>query len=126
MKTAAAFGRFLLVGGTGFGIDVGITMVLIGLTGNAWLARIPAIATAMFFTWMLNRSFTFSVKSRRTSREAVRYLAVALLMALGNYVVYGILLKLAVWPVAAIAIATAIQAVGSFYGYRRFVFGGAR
>lgn len=116
------FLRFLLVGGSGFLIDAGITSLLIALGLPSWLARIPAICLAMAYTWLANRYFTYSVKTARSSSEAMRYASVAALMALINYGIYFVLVQYEVLPVVAVTIATACQTILSFYCYRHFAF----
>jgi len=120
---SALFFRFLLVGGSGFLIDAGITYLLNSLGVSPWLARIPAIALAMVFTWTANRQFTYEVKTGRTAGEAIRYATVAAAMAFLNYLFYLALTSNGVQPVAAVTIATASQTILSFYLYRHIVFG---
>ncbi len=120
------FFRFLLVGGSGFVIDAGITYLLNSLGVAPWLARMPAIALAMTYTWAANRHFTYQVTTRRTAREAMRYAAVAAAMALINYAIYFVLIRYSFWPVAAVTIATACQTLLSFHLYRKIVFGKPR
>jgi putative flippase GtrA len=116
------FLRFLLVGGSGFLIDAGITSLLIALDLPSWLARIPAICLALAYTWLANRYFTYAVKTARSSSEAMRYAAVAAVMALINYSVYFVLVQYGVLPVIAVTIATTCQTTLSFHCYRHFVF----
>lgn len=116
------FFRFLLVGGSGFLIDAGITYLLSALGVSPWLARIPAIALAMAYTWAANRHFTYDVKTGRTAGEALRYTIVAAAMALLNYIFYFVLTSNGVWPVAAVTIATVCQTILSFHLYRHIVF----
>jgi putative flippase GtrA len=120
------FIRFLMVGGIGFGIDAGLTWLLIQLTVAPWLARVPALLVAMTFTWLANRSFTYRVRNARTADEAMRYALVASITAVINYSIYVALVRYGVWPVGAVALATLVQAVASFQLYRRVVFGGQR
>ena len=116
------FFRFLLVGGSGFLIDAGITYFLSALGVLPWLARIPAIALAMAYTWAANRHFTYDVKTGRTAGEALRYTIVAAAMALLNYIFYFVLTSNGVWPVAAVTISTVCQTILSFHLYRHIVF----
>jgi putative flippase GtrA len=116
------FLRFLVVGGSGFLIDAGLTQLLLVLGIEPWLARIPAILTAMTFTWLANRQFTYRVETSRSVREAGRYALVAVFTALINYALYILFVTMGLWPVAAVALATAVQTVLSFHGYRLFVF----
>lgn len=116
------FFRFLLVGGSGFLIDAGLTYLLILFGLAPWSARIPAIALAMVYTWVANRHFTYEVETARTTGEAVRYALVAAAMALVNYLIYFALISNGIWPVAAVTIATACQTIMSFHLYRSIVF----
>ena len=116
------FSRFLLIGAAGFTIDAGLTELLIRSGTHALIARPPALIAAMLATWLLNRSFTYRVATRRSAVEALRYSLVAALVAGLNYVAYSIIITLGVSPFVAIAIASAAQAVISYFAYRRFVF----
>ncbi|MDD2881502.1 MAG: GtrA family protein [Rhodoferax sp.] len=116
------FFRFLIVGGLGFLIDAGLTYFLVYSGVNPWLARIPSIACAMVFTWLINRQFTYNVKTLRSSDEALRYILVAMVMALINYLIYLWLISINITPVISIIIATAFQTFISFHAYRRFAF----
>ena len=116
------FFRFVFVSGFGFLIDAGTTTLLISLGGAPWLARIPAIGIAMAFTWAANRYFTFEVKSARSVGEVLRYVFAAAAMSLLNYFIYFVLENAGLWPVAAIVVATAFQALISYHCYRNLVF----
>lgn len=116
------FFRFLLVGGTGFLVDAGLTYLFVKLGVAPWLARIPAIALAALWTWLANRYFTYEVKAARSSAEALRYAAVAGVMAVVNYLIYLGGLRVGLPPLAAVTIATACQTVISFHAYRHLVF----
>ena len=116
------FTRFLVVGGFGFLIDSGTTQLLIGLGASPYVARPPAIAVAMLFTWMANRQYTFSLESRPGTGELARYVLVAVTMALLNYGLYSLLVGMGVLPFLAIVAATAAQTVISFFAYQRFAF----
>lgn len=115
--------RFLLVGLSGFLIDEGLTGLLVQAGAPFWLARPPAIALAMGFTWWANRHFTYEVESARSAREAIRYAAVAMAMAAGNYLIYLTLVVNGIGPMSAVAIATGCQTLISFHLYRHIVFG---
>ena len=116
------FVRFLLVGGSGFVIDAGLTYGLVRMGTPPWLARLPAIACAAVFTWLANRHFTYAVQAGRSAAEALRYAAVAAAMAGLNYAVFLLLLRLGAAPLLAVALATACQTAVSFHAYRRFAF----
>lgn len=111
-----------MVGGTGFLIDAGITLLLIQISLDPSFARIPAIGIAALFTWLANRYFTYEVKVSRTTGEAIRYAMVASAMAFINYTIYLILIQIGLLPAISIIIATALQTIISFHAYRRFAF----
>lgn len=104
-------------------IDSGITLGLIAVGGSPLLARPPAIIAAMLFTWLANRHFTFAIGHKKSLSEAARYTTVALFAAVINYLIYGVLIALAVPPLVAIIIATIFMAVFSYFGYKNFAFG---
>ena len=116
------FFRFLLVGGTAFLLDAGITLGLIQLQIDPWFARIPAMLIAMTYAWLANRHFTYRVSSRRSAKEAFLYFLVAVNVSLINYMIYVFLLTVGIWPFFAVAVATACQTVISFFAYRLIVF----
>ena len=116
------FIRFLIVGGLGFVIDTGITLALIYLGLSAFIARLPAILSAMAFTWLENRRITFRLGTKPTGEEVIRYFTVAISMACFNYLLFSVLIMLGFPAFLAITFATAIQTVLSFYGYKRLAF----
>ena len=116
------FFRFLLAGVSGFVIDASTTHLLVWLQVAPWLARIPAIVLAMTYTWLANRHFTYKVRRKRSTNEALRYALVAAAMAFVNYLIYFLLVRQGTSPVLAVTLATACQTVFSFHAYKRFVF----
>lgn len=116
---------FAVIGGVGFVIDAGLTLLLIGAGVSPFLARVPAIAIAMTFTWLANRRLTFKVKAARTPAEAVRYAGVAISVGVLNYLIYSALTLAGVHALAAIVVATGIAMFASYFGYRYFAFGGS-
>jgi putative flippase GtrA len=117
-----AFIRFLIVGGLGFILDTGITLALIHFGLSAFIARVPAILSAMAFTWLANRRITFRLSTKPTDKEAIRYFTVAISMACFNYLLFSVLVMMSVPAFLSITFATAIQTVFSFYGYKKFAF----
>lgn len=118
--------RFALVGTAGFAVDAGVLWLLMHFTPlGAFTARIFAIATAMFTTWMLNRAFTFGASTRTIVAEGFRYGSVGIVSALVNYAIYaGLLLAMpALSPFIALIAASLAAMMFSFFGYSRFVFG---
>jgi putative flippase GtrA len=117
---------FAVAGGAGFLVDAGVLALLLHMTPlGPLVARIGAIAAAMLFTFWLNRTFTFGRSDRSLAAEGARYGGVGIGAALINYAVYSaiVLAFPALWPVFALAIASAIAMLWSFLGYSRFVFG---
>ncbi len=129
--------KFAMTGGIGFAIDVGtLTLLAAGFGVNPYLARVFAIAVAMFSTWMINRRWTWKVHDKTTDAravvaEGVRYVAVAVGAALVNYGVYAATLftldrmidgwKDLLPPVAAV-VGTGVAMFVSWFGYSRFAF----
>jgi putative flippase GtrA len=116
---------FLVAGGFGFAIDAGLTHVLITDAGfSPFAARMPAIAAALSFTWVFNRTFTFGRSPHSLAREGFRYWAVGATSALLNYGIYSALIHRLpmIQPVAAVVLSSAAATLYSFFGYSRFVF----
>lgn len=117
-------GRFALVGGLGFLVDLGLTLLLIRFGLDAFVSRIIAIAFAMLTTWRLNRALTFGASTTSQSSEGLRYFSVAVAVAMVNYSIYAALLVIvpAIPPGLAIMAAVGVATILSFIGYRRFAF----
>lgn len=118
------FLRFVVIGGLGFAVDAGLTLLLIRAGLPPWQARVPAILAAMSWTWLANRRFTYQASQAKPLVEAARYGAVAVVMACGNYGLFIALVALGVPAFPSVVVATACQTVVSFWAYKRFVFGG--
>jgi putative flippase GtrA len=116
------FIRFVVVGTIGFTVDGGITWLLVRAGVPPLVARIPALASAILVTWLLNRSLTFRVAAPKSRAELMRYVTVALSSAFLNFVVYGALVAIGVEPLLAVALATMLLLAYSFFAYRRVVF----
>lgn len=116
---------FLVAGAGGFLVDAAVLVTLLHFTPLGPLpARAIAIATAMGFTFVFNRSFTFERTNRRVLAQSIRYGAVGTVTALVNYGLYcGLILTVpGLQPVAALVFAS-LAAMGlSFFGYSRLVF----
>jgi putative flippase GtrA len=116
------FLRFVVVGCLGFIVDAGVVLVLSEAGAPPILARIPALAAAIFTTWALNRTLTFRIKAPKSREEAIRYIAVALSSAVLNFLLYTVLVLVDVRPVTAVAVSTITLLFYNFLGYRRFAF----
>lgn len=116
---------FAVAGGAGFLVDASVLALLLWATPlGPLVARVFAIAAAMFFTFWLNRTFTFGRSHRGIAAEGTRYGGVGISAALLNYAVYSALVLAfpALRPVLAVAVASLVAMVWSFLGYSRFVF----
>ncbi|MBC7750337.1 MAG: GtrA family protein [Candidatus Saccharibacteria bacterium] len=114
--------KFVVVGSIGFGIDAGVVMVLSWAGLSPILARIPSISFAIAVTWFLNRKLTFNISEPATAKELGRYISVALISAILNFVLYSLLIVRGVIPTIAIAISTVVLMFFSFFGYKLFAF----
>ncbi|MCO6185535.1 GtrA family protein [Rhizobium sp. L1K21] len=116
---------FAFAGGAGFVVDAGILQLLLSFTPlGPFVARIVSIATAMSFTWFINRTFTFGRSKRHPAAEGARYGFIGGLSALVNYGLYSLCLLCvpSIWPVIAVGISSLGAMVFSYLGYSRFVF----
>lgn len=116
---------FLLGGAVAFGIDSAVTMLLTRLAGAPVLvARLAAIAMAMFASWLINRTITFPVASPPSLPEFARFAAVAWMAAVVNYAIFAALIFLfpALHPVLGIAAASICAMTFSYFGMRFGVF----
>ena len=116
------FVRFVVVGIVGFVVDGGGTWALAHLGLPPIVARVPPLLTAIVVTWLLNRSLTFNVATPRSRAELLRYSTVALSSALFNFVIYSVLVLMGLHPLFAVALATLLLTVYSFFAYRKVVF----
>ena len=126
MNTAAIskFARFAGVGGTGFVVDTGLTLLLIHRGIDPYTSRVFGIMFAMITTWRLNRALTFGASRTSQTSEGARYFIVAILAAMLSYAIYAsLLIMIAGFPPAlAIVIAVGTTTLVSFFGYSRFAF----
>ena len=126
MNTArvSKFARFAGVGGTGFIVDTGLTLLLIHRGIDPFTSRVFGIMFAMITTWRLNRALTFGASRTSQASEGARYFIVAILAAILSYAIYtALLLSFTGFPPAlAIVIAVGTTTLISFLGYSRFAF----
>lgn len=116
--------RFAGVGLTGLLVDVGITVGLIRVGIDPFMARAIAILLAMITTWRLNRALTFGASASSQTGEGLRYFSVAAIVAIINFALYSLLIITLPGLPAALAVMMAVAtATGlSFIGYRNFAF----
>lgn len=85
-----AFARFCLVGGVGFVVDAGLTLLLTQTANwDPLPGRLLAFIVAATVTWMLNRSFTFrSTKGASTWAPYVALTGVGAGINVGTYMAW--------------------------------------
>jgi putative flippase GtrA len=90
LRDLPQFIRFGIVGGIGFGVDVGVLyFVLYDLGFGHYGGRVISYLAAATTTWYLNRNFTFiHARSENRSREWARFVALNTLGGMVNYFVY--------------------------------------
>jgi putative flippase GtrA len=118
------FGRFLLVGASGFAIDAGGLAALLAAGIDALPARIGSVGLAAFATWRLNRAFTFGPSGSAQPVEGLRYAFVTLASSTLNWCVYASALRLVpgLPPHAGLVAGSAVAMATSYRGYLRFAF----
>lgn len=121
---------FCIAGGVGFLVDIGVLVFFLHFDLlDPYSARIFAIGSAMFCTWIINRNFTFQKGNRSVVSEGFRYGSVGVTSALLNYGIYaGLLLVFAgtLRPTFAVVIASSLATCWSYFGYSRFVYDGPK
>lgn len=116
---------FAFAGGSGFLVDVSVLYALMQTTPlDEFSARIISIGFALLTNFSINRFVTFGPSGDHLIAELMRYLSIASIGAVLNYLVYvGLLLAVsAMTPFLATLIALIIVSVFSYAGYARFAF----
>ena len=122
------FLRFGLVGVVGFVVDAGVLQALISLAGwGPIAARLVAVPTAVFATWLLNRTITFPEShGGPVLRSLWRYAVVSAAGASVNFCVYTALVfasaTMAAMPILPLAIGSIIALIVNFLGSKHFAF----
>lgn len=120
---------FCVVGGVGFVIDVAALGMMRGVFG-VFGARIFSFLTAATVTWLLNRSVTFSGKSKTDGRGMVReyfhYLGIMAAGGIVNYAIYSALawnFDQSLWGLSAYVAAGSIAGLGvNYLGVSRWLY----
>jgi putative flippase GtrA len=128
MADSSRFLRFTLVGAVGFVVDAGVLQALTSLA--AWgpvQARAVALPTAIFATWLLNRTITFPEShGGPVLASLMRYAAVSAVGATVNFVVYSVLVfasqAMAALPIVPLSIASVIALAVNYMGSKHFAF----
>ena len=122
------FLRFCLVGVFGFVIDGGLLYLLVSNQYDPYFARAITFPIAVTATWYLNRHWAFGIPGSvpGKGRDYRRYLLVQVAGALGNYLVYALLLiflnHTAPNALAALAIGALVGLAINYSGSRWWVF----
>jgi putative flippase GtrA len=111
--------RFLFVGGAAFLLDAAIVWGLTHFGSNAYLARSISLAISIGFTFLANRSLTFSASGPILWQEVSAYIGASLLGLAINYGLYVGLLKLNYHWLPAMIGGTLVASVFNFLVYKR-------
>jgi len=122
--------RFSFVGGLGFIVDSGLLVILVTAGTGFYSARLVSFPIAATVTWYLNRLWTFDTnRIARPAQEYITYLAVQLVAALANFLVYAMLLRFVLGErlqlaVVALAVGAVAGLMVNYTGSRGIVFVG--
>jgi putative flippase GtrA len=128
MAVRSQFLRFGLVGVVGFVVDAGVLQALVTLAGwGPITARLVAVPTAVFATWLLNRTVTFPESHGGPAlRSLLRYAMVSAAGAGVNFCVYSALVfasvSMAALPILPLAIASIVALVVNYLGSKHYAF----
>ncbi len=124
VKNYQAVGRFLrfsLVGGSGFGVDVLVFLLIShGFGLNILVARALAFWVAASWTWFCNRRFTYQDRPTSGSplNQWLRYLIASIIAFIPNWGTFTLLITLfplmASQPVLAMAVGITVGLIFNF------------
>jgi dolichol-phosphate mannosyltransferase len=117
-------GRFIVVGCTGFAVDLGLFTAIVAFAHHPLLVRLVTLSISTIVTWRLNRAFTFTRSNRPQHDEAMRYAIVTALAQGTSYAVFAalVLTVSARLPQAALMAGALVAAFVSYNGHRLFAF----
>lgn len=124
----SSFLRFGVVGSVGFMVDGGILQALVVLAGWGPIeARVLSFPLAVLTTWILNDTIVFrGPRVRPVHHGLARYLAVSLVGAAINFIVYTSLVmastRMAAYPILPLAVAAIIALLANYLGSKHFAF----
>ncbi len=122
------FIRFGTVGTGGFLVNEAAFTLVMWLSGNPFLGQAVALPCAAFFTWLVNRLWTFDSRHRGVARaaEGARYFLAMSLGAGVNYAVFSLLVEAVPvfrqYPKLAVAAAAIAGLFFNFPMSKYFVF----
>ena len=116
--------RFLAVGLIGLAVDTCVFQAAMAAGLDPRHARLVSLGVATFFTWTLNRRFTFEATGRSRGVELARYATVTLGAQGSSYAVFLTLLAVApaLDPQLSAWIGAGLAAGVSCAGQRLFTF----
>lgn len=122
--------RFAVVGATGFLIDTAVLYAAISIGLGPAIGRLLSFLCAVFFTWQLNRRFTFVAKAASNSQERwaewLRYLMAMSGGGLVNLVIYALVVSTftphPALPLAAVASGSAAGLAFNYASARWWVY----
>jgi putative flippase GtrA len=124
--TLRQFASFVIAGGLGFVVDVGVLYGALALGAGLIFGRLLSFVAAATATWLFNRRYTFSATGNAW-REWLRYMSVMLVGMLVNFSAYSLALWLVQgdwwWrPAMAVAVGSAAGLFVNFANAKLFVY----
>lgn len=122
------FIRFGIVGTVGFFIDSSVLLFFVHVIEYPIpIARFFSFSVAVFFTWLINRNFTFSKNCTFNKRkEYLIYFIIQTIGALINYVIFIILVYkfefMKTYLVLPLAFAAVIAMFFNFFTLRKYIY----
>jgi putative flippase GtrA len=118
------FGRYAIVGATGYVVSIGAFAVLYDVLGATyWVAAICAFCVALAINFVANRHWTFQAGHGHVGFQASRFVVINCLIFLCSLLVLHILIKvLGVPAVAAQSIAVLAAAPPNYVAHRIWSF----
>ena len=117
--------KFSIVGGLGFAIDAGFTLMLCAYFAPE-LARLPAFLLASFVTYICNRNWSFQSQDTNFLQSYTTYFLSSLFGAFLNYVVFLTFVVLVGRSnsevMVAIALGAAIAMCFNYYISANYIF----
>ena len=122
------FVGFCLVGLVGFAIDGGLLYLLLVSQFDPYFARALSFPVAVTVTWYLNRHWAFGIRPSipGKGRDYRRYILIQVVGAMGNYLIYALILifiqHTAFNVLAALALGALLGLVINYSGSRWWAF----
>jgi putative flippase GtrA len=119
--------RFGVVGAAGFAADAAILLLVIErLHGNPIEARMISAPVAIFLTFALNRSWSFTdLEQPSIVRSFASYISVQGFGFVVNLLLYSLLIVIVPSPLAALAVSSVAVMTLNYLGARFWAFNGS-